>query len=198
MFHCGLVHLHERCRRGTFAFTIAKLFISLICQTHLLWKLTVTRNTDGNFPHDSTGRDIQSRLKHLQFFLSSPSCKIKTRFLKRATQRKQLWCVFNRVLTCPPPPEFKKKKTQKTSINRLMIAYWPFNKREGYKQAAVIWVVSSHRSGGYKHISDKLPLNGGRKQPSAPVQASLTLLPWDKQAALLQQVHLQGGWDQTW
>lgn len=79
-----------------------------------------------------------------------------------------------------------------------MILYWPFNKREGYKQAAVIWVVSSYRSGGYKHISDKLPLNGGRKQPSAPVQASLTLLPRDKQAALLQQVQeaeiILGNW----
>lgn len=82
--------------RSLFAFTTAKLFISLICQTHLLRKLTVTRNTDGNFStrFNRERHPIPFKASAVFFPPSSPSCKIKTRVLRRATQRKQLWLAF--------------------------------------------------------------------------------------------------------
>lgn len=131
---------------------------------------TSASNTDSSeeyrreFSTQSTGRDFQSHEMHLRF---SPPAESK---LHTPVAR------FYPVPTC-----------SLTHSNQQVACTVPLTS-EGYKQVAVIGVVSSHRSGGYKHISDKLCLNGGRKQPSAPVQASLTLLPRNNQAALLQQV----------
>lgn len=60
------------------------------------------------------------------------------------------------------------KLNNKTINNGLLLTTHQSPLCVGYKPA-VIGVVSSHRLGGYKHTIDKLPLNGGRRKPSAPV-----------------------------
>lgn len=73
---------------------------------------------------------------YLHFFLPLPPAKSKHIFsdeLFKTNSCGAFSIVCSHVLLL----QIKKKK-KKTSINRLMIVYWPFNKHEGYKQAAVI------------------------------------------------------------
>lgn len=156
-------------------YKVIYLIHGLVCQTHLLRTPSAVRNTEKNFPHNQPG-ETSNPIKCICSF------SLLSLLQNQNTFSQTRCCSF-----LPCSQMFPHTCSPRVTHHQQVPCTGPLTS-EGYKQVAVIGVVSSHRSGGYKHISDKLCLNGGRKQPSAPVQASLTLLPRNNQAALLQQV----------
>lgn len=108
VFHCGLVLVWPMPLKYL-CFYNSKAFISLICQTHLLWKLTATRNTDRNFPHNQAGA-TSNPIKRICSFSLLSLLQIQNTFSQTCCPRQTVVVPFHHVLACPPSPDLKKKE----------------------------------------------------------------------------------------